>query len=112
MANITPKQIQGLEPYVYVQWLAGADTDVGLGVNTAEWGELTAQAVGDATSVTMQGSNDGGTTWAALGAGVSLAVSAGTSPVTRIAEHPLLMRPKFVGGTNTAVYLSMGRRSS
>lgn len=95
--------------YETVTWLAMADTNDGAGVDAAKYGEMAVQAIGDATSITMQGSNDGGTTWSALGAGVSLVIAAGKTPVTRIAEHPGLIRPLAVGGTSTKVIL-IGRK--
>lgn len=97
-------------PYVTVKWPAMAASDVGSGVDMGQAGEISVYAVGDATTVSMEGSNDGGTTWATLGAGVTLTIATGKTPVTRIAEHPGLIRPNVTGGTSTAVWLVYGRK--
>jgi len=87
-----------------------AAADVGNGVDIAMAGEVSVQAVGDATTISIEGSNDGGTTWSTLGAGVTLTIASGKTPVTRIAEHPGLLRPNVTGGTNTAVWLVWSRK--
>lgn len=90
-----------------ISW-TGADTNVGLGLNVQGFGELTMQAVGNGTTVALQGSNDGGTTWGALGGGVTATVSG--NAITRVAEHPAMVRPVFTGGTVTTFYLSAAKQ--
>lgn len=108
MTTVNAKMVDTNEKGVVVQW-TGADTNTGTPVATLGFTEITVQSVGDGTSVTMQGSNDGGTTWGALGSGVSSTVSG--NAITRIAEHPALIRPLFVGGTSTVVYLSAAKQA-
>lgn len=91
---------------VVYKW-TGADTNDGQGVSVTEFGELTIQSVGDGTTVALQGSNDGGTTWGVIGAGITSTVAG--NAVTRVAEHPKLVKPVFTGGTATSFYLSGAR---
>lgn len=109
MATSTATMVIDYAQYDVITWPTMAATDVGSAVDAAKYGEISVQAIGDATSVAMQGSNDAGTTWAALGAGATLTVTAGTSPVTRIAEHPMFIRPVATGGTVTKVIM-IGRK--
>lgn len=96
------------EKGVIITW-TGADTNDGTPVATLGFGELTIQAVGDGTSVALKGSNDGGTTWGLLGAGVTATVSG--NAITRVAEHPALVKPVFTGGTSTKFILSAAKKS-
>lgn len=91
------------EKGVIVSWV-GAGADVGAPLNVQPYGELTMQAVGDGTTVALQGSNDGGTTWGAIGGGITATVAG--NAVTRVVEHPALVRPVFTGGAATTFYLS------
>lgn len=107
MATVNPTQVDQ-DKHVVISW-TGAGSDVGAAVQVPQFGELTIQAVGNGTSVTLQGSNDGGTTWGALGAGVTATVAG--NAITRVAEHPALIRPSFTGGTATTLYLSAAKQS-
>lgn len=112
MTTAAVNRIDGMEPYAEWDWGNMAGGDVGAGVNVAGWGIITVQAIGNGTSVQMQGSMDGGTTWASLAtASANLTITAGTSPVTQILEHPLLIRPSVTGGTVTKVIMSAARTS-
>lgn len=94
-----------------ISWTGLAATDDGDGVYVGDLDSLAAQAIGDATSVVMEGSMNG-TTWAALGAGVTLTLAAGTSPVTALGMIPRYVRPRATGaGAGTAVHLSGTRRT-
>jgi hypothetical protein len=87
-----------------------APGDTSAAVRVAQYGELSVQAIGDATSIVLLGSNDGGVTFAPIGAGVTLTLTAGSSPVTRIAEHPQQIKVGTVtAGTSTKMVL-VGRK--
>lgn len=88
--------------YATAEWDALAAGDVGSPVNMADFPHKTVQAIGDATSVALQGSNDG-TTWTALNdsAGTAIALTTGTFAV--VLEAPLYIRPSATGGTSTKV---------
>jgi hypothetical protein len=100
-------------------------TEAGTGVMVAEWADLdngdsgtpvalagypikTIQVIGG-TSADIEGSNDGGTTWAAVrelgGSGGTAALTAMTPSIKSIRENPLLIRPAGVVGANCKVVL-------
>lgn len=98
---------------VSVSWtnLVQATSDVGAGAMVGDLDRLDIQAFGtNATTVEIQGSNDG-TNWNALGAGVTLTVGAsGSSPVTSLAVRPRFLRPNTPSaGADTDVVV-VGRR--
>lgn len=71
---------------------------------------------GTSGAVTMQGSNDGGTTWFSLidTAGTAVVLDTSTRSAT-IASRPLLIRPLITAGSGTVdldVYLAGARRGS
>lgn len=104
--TVNALQVDTNEKGVVISWV-GADTNVGQSVNVMGFGELTMQSVGNGTTVALQGSNDGGTTWGSIGAGITSTVSG--NAVIRVVEHPALVRPVFTGGTVTTFYLSAAR---
>lgn len=109
MANVSPTIVSDYKQYDVITWGPLNAGDVGLPVDVAQYGEISVQAVGNATSVAMTGTNDGAT-FATIGGGVTLTLASGTSPVTRIAEHPKQIQVGTVtGGTATTVYL-VGRK--
>lgn len=80
-----------------VTWtnLVQATSDVGAAADLGQYGgKRSAQAFGtNATTVQIQGSNDG-TNWDALGAGVTLTIGAGgTSPITDLPAMARYLRP-------------------
>lgn len=109
MGIITPSIAGDIVQYDIITWPGMAAADTGAPVDVAKYGELSIVALGDATTVAIEGSNDSGSTFSALGAGVTLTIAASKTPVTRIAEHPQFLRPNVTGGTNTKVIL-VGRK--
>lgn len=87
-------------------WVAGADGDTGSPIVAAHFPDKTVQAVGDATSVAIQGSMDG-TNWFALtdSAGDTIALVGASKTISLIRENPLYIRPFITGGSSTVVYL-------
>jgi hypothetical protein len=82
-----------------VRWMGlKADTsDVGEGVAVGRFPDRTVQAVGDfsgAGAVVIEGSNDGGVTWGALGEGVTLS----DARLVLLFENPILIRPRASAG--------------
>lgn len=91
--------------------LDSAGSDTGKPVNMASYPEKSVQAKGANTNtVALEGSNDG-TNFTALGSGLTLTVGAsGYSPVTRIPENPLYIRPASPSAANIQVIVVGVRR--
>lgn len=88
-------------------WPGLTNGDVGTGIQAHAFADKTVQAVGTfgtGGAVALEGSNDGGTTWATLkdhtGTAISLTASA---PIALIAENPELVRPSVAGDASTAL---------
>lgn len=108
MANITPVETETNDKGVVISWPGATTGDVGLAVQVLRFGEMTHSAVGTFTTVTWQGSNDGGTTWATIGAGHT---DTTTGVITRLPEHPMLVRPVFTTiAAATVAYLTGARQ--
>lgn len=96
-----------------VTWsgLLDAGNDVGDGQDFTRWGSVTIQVKGTfdtSASVSIQGSNDGGTTWHTLnddrGEGNAMTFTAGDT--RKLNEIPQLIRPNVTagsGGSNLVV---------
>lgn len=113
MATITGALVNQDDRVEVATWtnLVQATSDVGKGIRVAHLQELVVQAFGtNATTVEIQGSNDG-VTYNALGAGVTLTIGAsGSSPATALTVKPLYIRPATPSaGADTDVVL-VGRR--
>lgn len=109
MATIAAVHVQRDDLSEVVTWtdLVNATSDVGNKVAIPQCRDISVQAFGtNATTVVIQGSNDG-TNWNNLGSGLTLTIGAtGSSPVTRVPEHPLFIRPSTPSaGVNTDVVL-------
>ncbi len=105
--TVQPVMVESNDKGVTITW-TGADTNVGAPVDLRPYGELTMQAVGDGTTVALTGSNDGGTTYGTIGAGYTATVSG--NAITRIVEHPGLVRPTFTGGSATKFIISASKQ--
>lgn len=96
-----------------VKWLAltNATSDVGSAVELHQYRDRSVQVVGTfgaAGSVTIEGSNDGGTTWAALSDPQGNALAFTATKIEAISEVPALLRPRVTAGDGTTsldVYL-------
>lgn len=88
-----------------VTWEALAAGDTGSPINIAEYPSVSAQAVGDATDVAIEGSNDGGTTWEPLKDVGGTLISLANTELVQVQEHPLQLRPRAVDGTDTDVFV-------
>lgn len=107
MVTILPQTNDTSDKGLVISWPGANSGDVGQGISTLAYGEMTHGSIGTFTTVTWKCSLDGGTTWAAIGAGHTDTVSGAS---TRMAEHPYLVRPEFttIGGATTA-YLTIAR---
>lgn len=107
MAVIKALTVETQNKGIVFSWLAVAQGDTGEPIQVLEFGEMTHASIGTFTTVTWQGSMDGGTTWANIGAGIT---DTTTGVAARLAEHPYLVRPVFttIGGATTA-YLACSR---
>lgn len=82
--------------------------DDGKPVALAGWPTKTMQVIGG-TTVDMQGSNDGGTTWFALSTVAGAAITTAAPGGYTIRENPLLIRPNNVAGSNMKIVLVAAR---
>lgn len=88
------------------EWPALANTENGLAAGLSKWPTKSVQAIG-AGAVTIQGSNDGGTTWATL-------TSDGTTPIPALTggaivspyENTDLIRPGAATGAVRVIIIA------
>lgn len=96
MATIAAARVDRDDGATVITWtnLVQATSDVGDEVYIGDLVDVSVQALGtNATTVEIQGSNDG-TNFAALGAGMTLTIGAsGSSPITNLLARALLVRP-------------------
>lgn len=106
MATIDEVQATKGDGTVVVTWEALNAGDDGSPVLLSAYPDKTAQAIGDATSVAIQGSMDG-TNWFALDdpQGTTIALAGATNDMAAISQNPLYIRPVATGGTDTDVIL-------
>lgn len=105
-----PATIVSTREYDVITWPAMANTDVGVGVETAMYRAISVQGKGDGTSFTVTGSNDGGTTFSPLLAipvftFVGSKTPVGQPALNAQAQQPqaLQYRPEVTGGTNSTI---------
>lgn len=90
------------------EWPALANLDNGVAASLSKWPVKSIQAIG-AGSVTIQGSNDGGTTWATL-------TSDGVTPIPALTggaivapyENTELIRPGAATGVSRVIIIATG----
>jgi hypothetical protein len=89
---------------VVITWATMADGDTGAVVKASQYPDKTVQATGDATTVALQGSNDG-TNWFALTdpSGMEIGLAGATFDLAMVRENPLYIRPSCTGGSDTDV---------
>lgn len=93
--------------YADISWSAAADTDTGRPVDVSKWTNIAVQCTaGTIGTSTMQGSMDG-TTWGALGAGMTIPASNGVLQLTTRAKF---IRPSFGAGGTGAVVRAIATR--
>lgn len=89
-----------------VQWtgLTSATSDVGSAVKFGSWKDRTVQVTGTfgaGGSVSLKGSNDGGTTWATLTDANNAALTFTSTGLKAITELPYEIRPEVTAGDGT-----------
>ena len=106
MATISGTMDSQGEGIVVATWAGMAGGDVGSKMKLASFSDKTVQAIGDATGVAIQGSNDG-TNWFALTdpSGTTIALAGATFDMALIRENPLYIRPSVTGGSDTDVII-------
>jgi len=114
MATVTPTRVveTGQDRIMHVWEGFAASADVGTAVEYGSWRDRTVQVLGTFTGsleITIEGSNDGGTTWFPLtktSDGTSIALTAaGGCGINEVAK---LIRPRATagsGGGDADVYL-------
>ena len=106
MANITPtgSKLQSLYGQaVKSSWMTMLQGDDGLPIGNAQFTDRSVQAVGTwgGATLTVEGSNDGGTTWATLQDAEGAALSISSNDFKQIMEVSELIRPNLTGGDGT-----------
>lgn len=108
MATITPTRtdISGdgsVIKYAYAA-MTNATSDVGVGIPFAQWADRSVQVtgtLGTGGTVTIEGSNDGGTTWHALNDPSSTTLAINSLKLEGILEVCELVRPRISAGDGT-----------
>lgn len=99
-------------PVHKVQWnlsAAGAD-DVGQAFEGAWLNDKNVQLIGTLGTFLLQGSNDGGTTWATLHNPAGTAINeTGGARVEQVLENTLLIRPNASGAATDVTVILVGR---
>lgn len=98
-----------------VRWEAfDTNGDIGTSVSMGAWRDRSVQVLGTfgtGGEITIQGSNDGGTTWATLTDPQGNALTFTSARIEAITELCGLIRPKLTAGTGTIdidVYIFFG----
>jgi hypothetical protein len=106
MAEVLGKVEMLGQGVIRVTWADMAGNDTGEPVKTAAFADRTVQAIGDGTSVSILGSNDGtnGIELADAG-GTEIDLNPATFELAMIRENPLYIWPAVTGGASTDVIL-------
>lgn len=120
MATRTPTFTKDGENTVVVTWtgLTNATSDTGVPIGFHDYADRTAQVkgtLGTGGNCQIQGSNDGGTTWAALTDPQGNALDFGAAKVEQVIEMTELIRPAITAGdgtTSLTCILTMRRQRS
>ena len=87
-----------------IKWEAIPNGNVGDGVELGSYSDRTVQVVGtfgSGGSVSIQGSNDGGTTWATLTDQAGSALTFTSTGLRQILQLPHMIRPNVTAGDGT-----------
>lgn len=107
LVNVTDGNIN----FLRTKWLAMANGDTGAPIANCDYQDRTVQVTGTfgaAGSVTIQGSNDDGVTWATLTDPLGNALTFTAAGMKQITELPYAIRPAVTAGDGTTsvnVYL-------
>jgi hypothetical protein len=102
--------VEGGNGVMIARWADLDNGDTGEPVALAGWPVKTVQLVGG-TTASLEGSNDGGTTWAPLHETDGTAITAAaTGAMYELLENPLLIRVNTVVGANMSITISATRR--
>lgn len=99
-----------------VKWVNMANGDVGEAVKFGTWKDRTVQVTGTfgaGGTVSLKGSNDGGTTWAILTDANNAALTFTSTGLKAVTELPYQIRPEVTAGdgtTSLTVWVSMQGR--
>lgn len=88
-----------------VKWAGLTTGDAGAGVGYSDYRDRTVQVLGTfgGATVTIEGSNDGGTTWATLHDQSANALTFTSAGMKYVIELPALIRPSVSGGTSPSI---------
>lgn len=96
-----------------VKWTGLGNGDSGDAIKMGGWQDRTVQVLGTfgtGGSISIEGSNDGGTTWATLSDPLGNALTFTAAGMKQITELPYQMRPNVTAGDGTTaidVYLAL-----
>lgn len=86
-----------------VLWETCLNNDVGAAVGNTQYADRSVQVIGTfgGATVTMQGSNDGGTTWSTLNDGAGTPLTFTAAGIKQVLEVSQKIRPSIAGGGGT-----------
>lgn len=90
---------------VRVTWTPVIETDTCAPASLPEFADKSIQVFGSfgGTSVALHGSNDGGTTFAALNIPAGTAIAITTTSIKQVLENTEQIKPVLTGGTSTSI---------
>ena len=111
-AVLTPDP-NGRQSLQVISWTGLTNGDTGEAVRVSHWQDRSIQAIGtfDTSTLTIQGSNDGGTTWATLRDPSSTALTFAAAGLKQVLEIVDLIRPSSSGGAGTDIDVFLMMRS-
>ena len=95
---------EGGNGVMIARWADLDASDTGKAVALAGWPDKTVQIIGG-TTASLEGSNDGGTTWAPLQEPDGTALTAVGPGMYVIQQNPLLIRINTVVGSNMSIVI-------
>lgn len=112
MAVATGKQVASNAGSVTTSWLAMATGDTGSPVLSAVFGDKSVQVTGTfgGATINIQGSNDGGATWANLADPQGTAIAISAAGIEQVLEYTEQIRPIVVGGAGVSVNVYLTAR--
>lgn len=104
MAEVSGTFVLSDDGVAIMTWSAMAGGDTGKPARMGRYSDKTVQVIGDATTVAIEGSNDG-STWTDLTdqSGTALALVGASADLETILQNPLYIRPNVTGGASSTV---------
>jgi len=104
MANVAPTTAEGGNGTQVAKWVLQVG-DVGLPVALAGWPDKTVQIISATGTASLEGSNDGGTTWSPVSDTGGTAITAKGQGLYTLRDNPALLRINTVATAAVTVQL-------